>query len=664
MKMFKEISVHKSGPIFQVLFLRVEILLVLWVLCSQSSYPAIIINEIVAASSQSDEYGDPLEWVELLNQGSDSVNLSGYTLSDSANHPTKWFFPDISIPANGFLVVYTNGRNEAGLLHTNFRLKREGEFLGLFCPDQTVEDSIVFPKQRRDYSYGRNLQDINQWLYYKNPSPNQANNSSGLPGFAEEPVFSEHAGLFTTEVDLLLTAKHELDMIYFTLDGSQPDETDFIYTPPLSILRSSVVRARSFREGLHPSETVTHSYIIKDDYPLPVLSFVTDPDHLFDRRTGIYANPEQHGIEWERPVSVEYFSADGQRQFIENAGVRIHGGASRTRSPLKSFRLYFRSEYGASKLTYPLFSDSLVTEYNQLVIRGGFNDTWTYDREVQRETALYVSDQVVRNIHLDMGQPACRGSFAELYINGEYWGLYNPCERVEEDMLQSNINDVDWDVISDNEVKDGDSTEWDALNRWLARNSIQSSRQYTEINEMVDIENFTDYIIINIWMQNYDWPRHNWYAARERTDNGKWIFLLWDVEYSFGSGIQGYRLDQNTLDNATDTGHTIGLLFHKLIQNDEYNEYFWNRLLFHLDHALSEAHIMQRLDEQLDLVRPAIPAVAERWANDKNSNDWERAADLSRNFILNRTPILLDYVSRRIGSPPVSVSNWIQYGPQ
>lgn len=573
----------------------------------------------------------------------------------------KWQFPDVRVSAGGFLVVYTSGRDDAAALHTNFRLRREGEFLAVIKPDGTVEDSLRFPEQRRDYSYGRNPENITEWLYYEQPSLNQANTSNGLSGFAEGISFSHDAAVYANGIQLSLTSSNPDAVIYYTMDGSIPDETSLIYTTPVPIQDSIAIRASAYQDGLYPSETESKTFIIRDNITLPIMTFITDPDHLFDRRNGIYINSEQHGIEWERPVSVEYFTMDGKRQFIEDAGVRIHGGASRSRSPMKSFRLYFRSEYGDTKLNYPLFADTNISEFNQLVIRGGFNDTWTYDRESQRETALYVSDQVVRNIHLDMGQPASRGNFAELYINGEYWGLYNPCERIEEDMLQSNINNVDWDVISDNEAKDGDDIEWNNLHRWLLRNDVSTAANYAEIQSMVELENFTDYIILHIWMQNYDWPRHNWYTARERTEQGKWLFLAWDVEYSFGSGVQGFRLDQNTLDNATDRSHTIGLLFAKLIENDDYTDYFWNRLNHHLDNALSEEHILMRLEEQMDIVRPAIPAVAERWMVGKDINDWEHAADLAREFISKRTPIVLELLTRRIGPAPVHVEHWSLY---
>lgn len=628
---------------------------------SPSISAAILLNEFVAASSQSHETGEPLEWIELINTDSQPVNLQGYSLTDNDKNLAKWQFPAVTIPAHGFIVVYASGRDEPENLHTNFRLRRKGEYLAVIRPDGLIEDSIPFPEQRRDYSYGRNPEGITEWLYYEQPSFDQPNTIDGLPGFTDDLLFSHEAAVYPNEIQLALTHPRANTVIYYTMDGSVPDETSLIYTTPIPIQASTAIRARAYQDGLHPSVIKSKTFIVRENITLPIMTFITDPDHLFDRRRGIYIQSEQHGIEWERPVSVEYFTRDGQRQFIENAGVRIHGGASRSRSPMKSFRLYFRSEYGDTKLNYPLFTDSSVSEFNQLVIRGGFNDTWTYDREVQRETAIYVSDQVVRNLHLDMGQPASRGNFAELYINGEYWGLYNPCERIEEDMLQSNIKNTDWDVIADNEAKDGDNSEWVGLHCWLLRNDIAVPEHYAALQSMVDLENFTDYIILHLWMQNYDWPRHNWYTARERSEQGKWIFLAWDVEYSFGSGIQGYRIDQNTLENATDRSHTIGLLFSKLIENGDYTDYFWNRLNHHLDNTLSEEHILQRLEDQLEIVRPAIPAVAERWRVGKDITDWERAADLAREFIAMRTPVLLELLTRRIGSAPVHVKHWSIY---
>ncbi len=624
----------------------------------------VVISEFLTATSNEDSQGTPLEWIELYNPGPRAVDLAGYTLSDDSLAPGKWNLPYIKMSPDSYLLVYATGYDllDPNNYHTNFRLDRDGEFLGLFNPDRSPADSIQFPHQYDDISYGRNSDNPNQWLFYSDPTPGEENNDSGRPGFAKVPHFSQPAGVYSDPILLAITNDTEDAIIRYTLDGSVPGENSPIYSSPITLNQTTPVRARSFRDGFFPSPVVSSTFLYIGKMVFPILSVVTDPDHLFDSRTGIYKNPEKHGYEWERPCSTELIDMAGNQGFQADCGIRIHGGASRARSPKKSFRLYFRSEYGPTRLEYQLFPGNPVNRHNQLVIRGGFNDSWGYDREMQRVTATYVSDQVCRDLHLDMGQLAADGIFVELYLNGEYWGLYNITERTEEDFYRQHLGGELYDVIVDNDVRDGDAQAWGDLNRFLRETrDFANQADYEEIQAMVDLENFTSYIIISTWVQNYDWPRHNWYAAREKIPGAKWTFYLWDVEYSFGSGIQGYQINQNTFNNATDTGHTIGRLFDKLIENKDYRDYFWRQLKGYLAGSLSEEHILDRLNQRLDEVRDAIPAEAQKWGRDKTPADWENAAQLARDFVKQRTPIYLDYAERLLGPPPVAVENWSLY---
>ena len=449
--------------------------------------------------------------------------------------------------------------------------------------------------------------------------------------------------------------------VYYTLDGSIPDETDLEYAAPIAIAEPTIVRARVFRDGYYPGDVRTKSYIIRTEIHIPIVSLVTEPDNLWDRRTGIYANSSYSGSKWERPVSVELFTISGERAFREDCGIRIHGGASRTRSPRRSFRLYFRSEYGPAKLEYPLFPDSDVDKFDVLVLRGGFNDTWTYDNPSQRETAIYVSDQVVRDLDLDLGRTACHGFFIEVYLNGQYWGLYNLTERLNEDFMESYFGNKDWDVIVDNSAANGDMRTWARFILETNSSNMQEPENYQRLQTELDLQAYTDYILLNVWMQNYDWPHHNWCAARAREDDAAWHFFVWDVEYSFGSGMSGYRTNQNTWHNAAQPGQQVSAFFYKLIENEDYREYVWNRMHALRDTILSPQHVMDRLDARLNEIRDVIPAEAERWAQDKNLEEWERAVQLSRDFIAVRWDIVEDYAQELLGPPPVSVDDWSLY---
>ncbi len=339
-----------------------------------------------------------------------------------------------------------------------------------------------------------------------------------------------------------------------------PTEASDLYKTAIQIEESASIRAIAFRPGYESSEIVTQTYLIRDSITLPIISLVTDPPNLWDSKTGIYANATSHGFAWERPVTMEYFDIDGQKKFDVNAGLRIHGGASRTRSEKKSFRVYFRSEYGPGRLDYPLIPSTGVESFDSFILRAGYNDSWIHWDDMERYVAVYISDQLGRDVHSDMGFVASHGIYAELFLNGEYWGLYNLCERIEGEFLTSYYGFDDWDIISDDELKEGDWTEWNRLHNFINHSDLSNPDNYQTFQEMVDLKQITSYYILNIWVQNHDWPHHNWYAARERHPQGRWKLIVWDIEDSFGSGASRGSYNMNTFANAQGS-NSIGNLF-------------------------------------------------------------------------------------------------------
>ena len=241
------------------------------------------------------------------------------------------------------------------------------------------------------------------------------------------------------------------------------------------------------------------------------------------------------------------------------------------------------------------------------VLRGGYNDSWRHHSESQRRRAIYVRDQVVRDLHLDMGCVASHGDFVELYLNGKYWGLYNICERIDAKFLESYFKHADWDLIKDgNEVKEGDRVAWNKF--------------------------------------------RNWYTAKKRgVPDAKWIFLAWDLEYAFGAGMQPFRVNHNTFVHASQRGGgSLAVLFSKLLKNANYRRYFVRRLDEYQKSVLNPAHVQARLSTRLEQVRPAMAAEAKRWQPKRGTKDWERAAKQAQRFIARRTAHVRRHINDRI----------------
>jgi len=256
----------------------------------------VVINEIMASNDTTiiDEQGEYDDWIELYNTDSVNIALGGMYLTDDLSNLTQWTIPEgTEIPPHGFLLVWADGNEGDGLLHTNFKLNADGEQVSLISANgSTIVDNIAFGAQFPDISYGRfpdGDQDLN---YLTLPSPAAANYASGYSGISADPLFSNTAGFYESSILLELSTETMDETIYYTRDGSTPTLSDIQYSTPIDIFLEddsiSVIKARTYRDSYFPSRTVTNTYLLGEYNNLPVVSLSTDPENLFDDEIGIY----------------------------------------------------------------------------------------------------------------------------------------------------------------------------------------------------------------------------------------------------------------------------------------------------------------------------------------------------------------------------------------
>jgi hypothetical protein len=385
---------------------------------AQSQSDALRINEFMALNQNTlmDEDGEFSDWIEIYNPAASPVNLQGWSLTDEKGQPPKWQFPQVTLDAYGYLVVFASGKDRrvpGQELHTNFQLNGAGEYFALFNPSLTAatEFDPSYPQQQVDVSYGYLDGD---YVHLTEPTPGEANQTTEnqlLPA----PVFSKNHGFYDAPFTVEITSGLQNASVYYTTDGSVPgEENGTLYSAPVQINTTTVLRAISIKSGQLTSKVTTKTYLFLTDvirqpnnppgYPaewgpytaipgtaiadyemdpevtqdpqyaglmkealltIPTISIVTDKNNLFststDPETGgiyIYTGPPTSNTEnglgfgWERPASVEFFTADGSEEFEVDCGLRLHGGHSRRpeKSPKHSFRLVFRSEYGPARL--------------------------------------------------------------------------------------------------------------------------------------------------------------------------------------------------------------------------------------------------------------------------------------------------------------------------
>ncbi|RME94878.1 MAG: hypothetical protein D6766_04745, partial [Verrucomicrobia bacterium] len=576
--------------------------------------PQVVITEFVAqnVSGLRDEDGQAEDWIEIQNRGDTSVNLEGWALTDDPDLPGKWTFPAVVLEPGQFLVVFASGKDRrppgGGPLHTNFKLNREGEYLGLYdaeSPREAVSElAPAFPEQRNDYAYG--LDPNGAWRYFDQPTPGRPNGLSQIDGVTEPVRFSVPRGYYRGPLTVSLSCPTPGAVIRYTTDGHTPTETvGKVYTGPITFNRTTILRAAAFAPGRLPSRVETHTYLLnlgRSRLLLPALSLVTDRENLFGP-TGIMEveprNTIYHGIAWERPVSAELIRPEDNGGFAVECGLRLQGGNYirqrydyRNPNPPRgkySFRLYFRSDYGPGRLRYPLIPDIPVEEFDVITLRAGMNDA----------TNPFLRDEYTRRLVADTGQIAPRGGFVHLFLNGEYKGYYNPTERINGDFLQSyRGTSTDYDIIAQGgEVKEGTGAAWNALMRFVRTHDLSDPANYQEVGRMLDLTNFADYLLVNIYANTGDWPHNNWRAARERRPGEKFFFIPWDAEWSYGykQGVADNIFKDQLQRPSGNSGPEIRILFWKLNDNPEWRLFFADRCHKHLYHGgtLSKERLLE-----------------------------------------------------------------------
>ena len=585
------------------------------------AFGEVVINEFLAANRDGlkDDEGDVGDWIELHNTGNSTVNLAGWSLTDDETKPGKWVFPGVDLRPGGTLVVHASGKNRGGLgqaMHTNFKLGIEGEYLGLYSPElpRRVVDEIapVYSEQRSNISYGRLAK--GDWAWFSSPSPGSINGGKTIRGLLSPPQFSAKRGIYNAQFRLHLSTEEPDAVIRYTTDYSEPTQTNGrVYTEPLNVRRTMVVRAAVFKDGMLPSRVETHTYAYNlgnSATSLPMLSLVTEKSNLWGRTGIMETNPRnttKRGIAWERPVSMELIYPNTGETLHANAGLRVQGGNyirgrynpnSGPPAGKYSFRLYFRGDYGPGRLRYPFFPGLQVQDFNHIVLRAGMND----------HTNPFIIDELVRRLAADMGQVSARGTFMNLYLNGKFKGYYNPTERIDSDFLNSwHGTESEWDIVAQfGEIREGDVVMWNRLKSAMQKNLAVTSN-YAEVERLLDVDNFIDYIMLNVYSNTGDWPHNNWRAARERVPGGKWKFIPWDAEWSFGNN--GRNVTGNNLSSGPLAGDADIARFYRALQkNPEFRMRFADRVQIHYFNggALTNENVLRRFREMKETMSVAL----------------------------------------------------------
>ena len=605
------------------------------------------------ASLAEDSAGEFNDWIELCNRSDQTVDLTGWGLSDNTKNPYKWVFPEgTAIEPGEYLVIQASGKNavdEKKNIHTSFRLASAGESVILTDSQGKLTDRLSVGRLRDGMSYGKSAEGLP--LYYQTPTPGSAN-GQGYPSVARSPVISLAAGFYwgTQQVTLEIP---EGASVYYTTDGSEPTEKSRKYAAGESIEVSATgpIRARAYVDGLLPSTIATSSYVINNPHSdqLSIICISTNYDWLFDEEDGIYVTGVGKTIESrdanfnkeiEIPAHVEIFDPQGNLQVSQELALRMFGAFSRRREQ-KGFALIARNIYGSNTIDYPLFENRDYDSYHSVILRAGGQDS----------TVTKLHDIVATNLvdgTTNLEVQAYRQCV--LYIDGEYFGIYNLREKVNKHWVAQHYGydpeNIDL-LVGNGSVLQGSNKEYKELIEWCSNTNFKSDENYAQLAAKIDIDNYIDYLISQMWVANTDTGNIKFFRERSSDpERSKWKWIYYDFCWSF---ISTQRDSVSKLSNPD--GHGVGQGFstqltRSCFQNAGFVDQFLRRAAELFNTVYSVDNVMRVIEETEGRILEEKERDSARWPEGGALRVWNSNVSHMKEFAQNRTGYMIYYLRK------------------
>lgn len=479
--------------------------------------------------------------------------------------------------------------------------------------------------------------------------------------------FAIDSGFFDSVIELELSTEDERDLIYYSLDGSPPYKAGYsiisggdiststpgslveytggiLYEEPITISATAMVKAVVYKNDLFPGEIISNTYFINETTALPIFSISADPADFFDDYSGIYVKgnnpnnivrpnyekipPYNFMQDWEKEISFEYFDENRDLIMEMNAGVKIFGGWSRLWPDQKSLALFAREKYGSGVFSYPFFGNSLVNdlgnpidEFSSILLRTSGDDWYrTMFRDASLQKALD---------GMDVDRQAYQPSI--VFLNGEFWGIHNIREKINEDYLAAHYSYVNPDEVDilesyDSRVVEGSNSDFLALIDYVENNDLSVAANYSYVQTKIDLSNFIDYFVSQIYFNNTDWPFSNIKYWKPQGGGGKWRWLTYDLDGSFGgkewlededppeiynratTDTMDWVLDE---DGSTDSA----TLFAELMDNSDFRNQFKTRMQTLMGSNFSVANMESIFAGNKAVIDPEVVRQDEKWGN-------------------------------------------------
>ena len=604
---------------------------------------ALVITEVSPVNLDwLDENGDDPGWIEIYNAGSEAANLKGYSLVENLEKPRKWIFGDELIAPKSFRTVFCDKNNVSAVeggdsdnfhkrTHTNWKLEKTGGSIYLIDANYGIRDSVRYPAMTVGMSWG--IVDGGAWKYFDKPTPEKPNTAStAYEGVAPKFTFSGSQGGFYNEPVTLNPPSTSGDIkVRCTRDGSEPTKNSEEFRDPITISQTTVLRCAAYKEGYLTTESVTNTYFIGESINMPVVSVSVNPRFFQDyyKKTEggepdmdndrMYAPnkayPDDSG---ELPVHVEFYdkgSSSKEKAWEVNGGISLMGGWSRMERK-KSVAIVMREEYGGTWLHYPLFDTLKVSKGGSDKYKG-FNLRNNGNRFVSDYFADALGGALLDGSSVDFQ----RSRQVVVFYNGEYRGIHDMRERFNKNYVETNYG-IDASSVNfikhlgeEIEASNGTIDDYVAMLEYVAANDFsgENNASYEYIKGIMDVGNFADYMIAEMYVHNGDWPNNN--VRAWRNPDNPWKFMIYDLDHGFDWkwGVQGFSQSTNMFNWVKQGGrsngkcytgsdkeftgekaHCFHVLYTRLIKNPDFRRLFINHSAVMFENYLN-ANVVEKV---------------------------------------------------------------------
>ncbi len=609
----------------------------------------LFISEVCAIHRKGSTEND---WIELYNGSQADMDLTGYYLSDDPDDPKKYCVQGVTVKAGGYAVIETSADAEPSGSVAGFGISPDGETLLLSDPAGNPVDVFVSGVTSRGMTSGRIETDNTvARCFFSGATRGKRNANAAYTGYAPEPVFSQTALYHTEAFTLTLSCADSDAAIYYTLNGSTPDASSKLYTEPLTVTSSCVVRAVSVKAGALDSKPATCHYLFEAQHTLPVVCIAMSRDALSD-----VWSPSRHSDIVERESDICYYEPDGTLGVSFVCGLKAKGQGTLTYSQ-KSLSINLRGSLGQDCVIYAFFDEYPYTAFHNLVLRNSGQDA----------TGARIRDafasRIVQGLHVEaaMTRPVV------VYVNGRYYGLYDLGEDLNAGYLETHygVSRDAVDVIRRNEYAlSGSKREIVRVRAYAREHNFASDTRYEQLIQWVDADYFIDYVICQTFFANADMYNQKYWRSQDYTV--RWRPVLYDLDFAFMQGKRNLMHSYFVKAGIASPNGTVSNmdLYCALRENAGWRQKFVERYVEVVMTVFAADRLLATLDQMVEEMRPEMPRQIARWGYPSSMSRWENEIADLRQIVETRPAVILGQVQAEFGVSDAEMQAYIaKYTP-